>query len=116
MLRARAAAPGGAAGDLAQVVLDVEEPRQRPGGVQPQQAGQPAGAQRGGVAGFETPFLVVDVDHANLRAGPSLTALVIVSEPYNTRLALRGTDGPWVHVETSKGVVGWMMRSLTRPG
>src|SRR3954447_1753274 len=50
MLRARATATGGAAGDLAQVVLDVEEARHRPGGVQPQQAGQSAGAQGGGVA------------------------------------------------------------------
>jgi uncharacterized protein YgiM (DUF1202 family) len=72
--------------------------------------------QRGAVAGFAAPFLVVDVRYANLRAGPSVTALVIVSEPYNTRLALRGTDGPWVHVETQTGVSGWMMRTLTRPG
>jgi uncharacterized protein YgiM (DUF1202 family) len=71
--------------------------------------------QRGAVAGFEAPFLVVDVRHATLRAGPSLTAPVIVSEPYNTRLALRGIDGPWVHVETRTGVSGWMMRNLTRP-
>jgi murein DD-endopeptidase MepM/ murein hydrolase activator NlpD/uncharacterized protein YgiM (DUF1202 family) len=71
--------------------------------------------QRGAVAGFEAPFLVVDVRHANLRAGSSLTAPVIVSEPYNTRLALRGIDGPWVHVETRTGVSGWMMRNLTRP-
>src|SRR5205085_2771151 len=70
--------------------------------------------RRGAVAGFEAPFLVVDVRHANLRAGPSLTALAIVSEPYNTRLALRGIDGPWVHVETHTGVSGWMMRNLTR--
>jgi uncharacterized protein YgiM (DUF1202 family) len=72
--------------------------------------------RRGAGAGFEAPFLVVDVRHANLRAAPSLTAPVIASEPYNTRLALRGTDGPWVHVETQAGVSGWMMRTLTRPG
>jgi uncharacterized protein YgiM (DUF1202 family) len=72
--------------------------------------------RRGSGAGFEAPFLVVDVRHANLRAGPNLAAPVIGSEPYNTRLALRGVDGPWVHVETQTGVSGWMMRTLTRPG
>jgi uncharacterized protein YgiM (DUF1202 family) len=72
--------------------------------------------RRGAGAGFEAPFLVVDVRHANLRASPTLTAPVIVSEPYNTRLALRGRAGPWVHVETPTGVSGWMMRTLTRPG
>jgi murein DD-endopeptidase MepM/ murein hydrolase activator NlpD/uncharacterized protein YgiM (DUF1202 family) len=72
--------------------------------------------RRGAGAGFEAPFLVIDVGHANLRAGPNLAAPVIVSERYNTRLALRGVDGPWVHVETQTGVSGWMMRTLTRPG
>jgi hypothetical protein len=74
------------------------------------------GTRRDAVAGFEAPFLVVDVRHANLRASPNLTAPVIVAEPYNTWLALRGIDGPWAHVETQTGVSGWMMRNLTRPG
>ena len=37
-------------GDLLEPVVDVEVPRQRPAGVQPEQPGQPAAAQRTGVA------------------------------------------------------------------
>jgi hypothetical protein len=89
----------------------------RPTSHVPPQSARPAlPARDGAVAGFAAPFLVVDVRHANLRAGPNLTAPVIASEPYNTRLALRGIDGPWVHVQTPRGVSGWMMRNLTRPG
>ena len=42
-------APCGAGRHAVQAVVDVEVPRQRPGGVQPQQPGQPAPAQRTGV-------------------------------------------------------------------
>src|ERR687885_1165792 len=66
--------------------------------------------RRGAAAGFEAPFLIVDVRDANLRAAPSLTAPVIASAPYNTQLALRGIDGPWAHVETRTGISGWIMR------
>ena len=105
------AAPDGAQGYVLASYVHLVG-RATPQGARPISRSTP----RGAVAGFEAPFLVVDVRHANLRASPNLTAPVIVSEPYNTRLALRGIDGPWVHVETQTGVSGWMMRALTRPG
>ena len=65
-------------------------------------------------AGYAAPFVWVNVDHANVRATPNLKAIVFVSEPRDTKLALLGTVGSWTHVETHHGITGWMMTALIR--
>jgi hypothetical protein len=64
--------------------------------------------------GFRPPYLIVTVRAANLRAGPTLLAPVIMAEPYGTRLALHRTWGAWAAVEVSTGRTGWMLRALLR--
>ena len=74
-----------------------------------------AEAQQPAATDFRAPFVVVTVYGANLRTGPSRKETVIVSEPYNTRLAVRGSQGQWLHVVSRRGVDGWMMGYLTKP-
>jgi uncharacterized protein YgiM (DUF1202 family) len=64
--------------------------------------------------GFGPPYLIVAVQAANLRAGPTLRAPVITTEPYGTRLSLHRTQGAWAAVQTSTGQSGWMLRALLR--
>lgn len=82
----------------------------------PSSASGPSPRVSHAAAGFQAPYLVVTVPMttgANLRAGPSLKARILVSEPHGALLALRGTRGDWAYVETKDGLTGWIMRDLT---